>query len=167
MADWFAIGRVVKPHGLRCGMKAVSYLEENGHLGCIEEVFLEVLRGEGHPFRVEHLEIRKKGFILKLQGIEDPGSAGRWTGADILADASLLEKLPEGEYYWRDLIGLHVHSEEGTFLGKIEAVFPTGSNDVYVCAGGEREILLPAIEDVIRKIDTEKGIMVVRLLKGM
>jgi 16S rRNA processing protein RimM len=167
LAEGFAIGRILKPHGLRGGMRAVSYLEEKGHLRCIEEVFLGGLKGEGHPFRVEHLEIRKRDFILKLQGIEDPNSAGRWTGADVFADSSLLEKLPEGEYYWRDLIGLHVHSEDGTFLGKIEAVFPTGSNDVYVCAGGEREILLPAIEDVIRKIDTGKGVMVVRLLKGL
>lgn len=67
----------------------------------------------------------------------------------------------------RDLMGLHVVTEEGRFLGRIESIFPTGSNDVYVCAGGEREILLPAISDVILKIDLEKKEMVVRLLPGL
>jgi 16S rRNA processing protein RimM len=52
-------------------------------------------------------------------------------------------------------------------LGRIESVFPTGSNDVYVCRKGEKEILLPAIEEVVRKIDMDRRIMVVRLLKGL
>jgi 16S rRNA processing protein RimM len=76
-------------------------------------------------------------------------------------------KLPEGEYYWSEIIGLQVLTEEDEILGRIEAVFPTGGNDVYVCRGGGREILLPAIGDVVRKIDTDRGVMVVRLLEGL
>jgi 16S rRNA processing protein RimM len=60
-----------------------------------------------------------------------------------------------------------VLTEEGEPLGTIRAVFPTGSNDVYVCSGGEREILLPAISEVVRKVDIQKGLMTVRLLKGL
>jgi 16S rRNA processing protein RimM len=77
------------------------------------------------------------------------------------------EKLPEGEYYWRDIIGLDVYDEDDKYIGKIESVFPTGSNDVYVCKGEEREILLPAIADVIRKIDVNHRVMIVRLLEGL
>ena len=67
----------------------------------------------------------------------------------------------------RDLIGLRVVTDAGEALGTVESIFPTGSNDVYVCRGGSREILLPAIGDVIREIDLEKGVMVVRLLEGL
>jgi 16S rRNA processing protein RimM len=65
------------------------------------------------------------------------------------------------------MIGLKVVTEEGRFLGVIETIFPTGSNDVYVCSGGEREVLLPGIADVIRKIDIDRRMMVVRLLEGL
>jgi 16S rRNA processing protein RimM len=51
-------------------------------------------------------------------------------------------------------------------LGRIESVFPTGSNDVYVCKG-EREMLIPAIADVIQGIDLDKNIMTVKLLEGL
>jgi 16S rRNA processing protein RimM len=64
-------------------------------------------------------------------------------------------------------MGLQVRTEEGRLLGVIEEILPTGSNDVYVCRGGEREILLPAIADVIREIDTKKGFVTVRLLEGL
>jgi 16S rRNA processing protein RimM len=65
------------------------------------------------------------------------------------------------------MIGLKVVTEDGRILGVIDAIFPTGSNDVYVCSGGDREILLPGTADVIRKIDIGRGMMVVRLLEGL
>jgi 16S rRNA processing protein RimM len=78
----------------------------------------------------------------------------------------MLEDLTEGEYYWRDIIGLDVYTQDGKRLGRIESVFPTGSNDVYVCKG-EREMLIPAIADVIQGIDLDKNIMTVKLLEGL
>jgi len=83
-----------------------------------------------------------------------------------LIPGDMLEDLPEGEYFWRDIIGLDVYDEEGKHLGVIESIFPTGSNDVYVCKG-EREILLPAIAEVICHVDIDKRIMTVRLLEGL
>jgi 16S rRNA processing protein RimM len=79
-----------------------------------------------------------------------------------------MPELSDGEYYWNEVIGLQVVTEDDRVLGRIETVFPTGSNDVYVCRSPEgREILLPAIVDVVRAIDRERGVMVVRLLKGL
>ncbi len=94
-------------------------------------------------------------------------SAQALVGCKVFLPEDMQEKLPEGEYYWRDIIGLDVYNEEGKYIGKIESVFPTGSNDVYVCKGEEREILLPAIADVIRKIDVNRRVMIVRLLEGL
>jgi 16S rRNA processing protein RimM len=58
-------------------------------------------------------------------------------------------------------------TEDGKPLGRIEGIFPTGSNDVYVCKAGGKEILLPAIDEVIRSVNIEAGTVVVRLLKGL
>ena len=76
-------------------------------------------------------------------------------------------RLPDGEYYWHEIIGLEVVTEDDRSLGKVVSVFPTGSNDVYVCRGNGREILLPAIGDVVRRIDRDRKVMEVRLLKGL
>jgi 16S rRNA processing protein RimM len=85
----------------------------------------------------------------------------------VLIPSDRLRKLPEGEYYWRDIIGLEVFTGDNQKLGKIEKIFQAGSNHIYVCTGGEREILLPAIEDVIKQINLEKRIMIVELLEGL
>jgi 16S rRNA processing protein RimM len=167
VADIFAIGRVVKPNGLKGGMTVVSYLESDEALHGMGEVFLRKESGREIAFRVRSISAKKKAFVLKVEGIEDAEAAGRWTGAEVLASSFMLKKLPAGEYYWKDIVGLRVVTEEGRHLGHIETIFPTGSNDVYVCTGGEREILLPAVEDVVRQIDVDNGTMVVRLYKGL
>ena len=78
------------------------------------------------------------------------------------------EKLPEDTYYIVDLIGLDIYTEGGELLGKLDDIFSTGSNDVYVVKNSEgKQILLPAISDVIKNIDLEQKKIVVNLIEGL
>ncbi|PKN32739.1 MAG: 16S rRNA processing protein RimM [Deltaproteobacteria bacterium HGW-Deltaproteobacteria-19] len=161
------IGRIVKPHGLKGSMKVLSFLDGDRTLKIIHEVYIGKEAARAVPFRVKAAEPLNRAFSLTLEGIEGAEQAAPLLGFSVWIPADRLEKLPDGEYYWWQIIGLEVRSEEGQSLGFIEEILPTGSNDVYVCRGGEREILLPAIADVIREIDTEKGFVTVRILEGL
>lgn len=167
MVELFVLGRVATSHGLKGAMRVASYLESDGTLKRLAEVILRKRGEEGKAFKVRGVKPKGRAFILMVEGIEDARAAGRWSDADVFASSSILDELPPGEYYWKDLIGLRVVTEEGQYLGRVEDIMPTGSNDVYVCRGGEREILLPAVEDVVRKVDIGEGTMVVKLYKGL
>lgn len=165
--DLLEIGKIVKPVGLKGRMKVVSYIESPHVLESLQDVFVQ-RRDRGPDFyQIKDIKVAKKSFFLELDGIENSDTAELLVGCHVLISSDKLEALPEGEYYWRDIIGLEVHTEDGKMLGKIEHIIATGSNDVYVCTGGEREILIPAIEDVIKKIDLSEGIMIVELLEGL
>ena len=161
------IGRVVRSHGLEGRVKVLSYLESTEVLYDLSELFVGSSVPEAVLFPLVAVQAGRDSFILQLRGIDDRDAAERLRGLSVWMPSEEMRKLPEGEYYWREIIGLQVLTEGDEVLGRIEAVFPTGGNDVYVCRGGGREILLPAIGEVIRKIDTDRGIMVVRLLKGL
>jgi 16S rRNA processing protein RimM len=165
--QFFEIGKIVKSCGLKGRMKAVSYLESNDKLRNLDEVYMGCGNDMRGPFKVKDIRGRGKIFFLEIEGVVNLESANAFAGCPVVIPADNLGALADGEYYWRDMIGLKVVTEEGRFLGVIEAIFPTGSNDVYVCSGGEREVLLPGIADVIRKIDIARGMMVVRLLEGL
>jgi len=79
------------------------------------------------------------------------------------------EELPEDTYYIVDLIGLDVFSDENENLGRLKDVFsvPSGNHDIYVVETGEKDVLLPAIGDVIKDIDMHNRKMVVHLLEGL
>ena len=165
---WIEIGQIIKAHGLAGRVKALSYLESNRLLPSLKEARIGPTRDSAKRYPIEN--VRPEGrthFSLTIEGIEDRNAADALRGLSIFLPYASLEALPEGEYYWEDLIGLAVVTEDGKPLGQIESIFPTGSNDVYVCKEGGREILLPAIAEVIRSVDIQAGTVVVRLLKGM
>jgi 16S rRNA processing protein RimM len=161
------IGRIVRSHGLAGRMKVVSYLESGEILHNLTEVSVGRMIREVVSFPLQAVQSGRGYFILKLGGVENRDAVAGLVGSSVWMSFENMKPLPEGEYYWREIIGLRVVTEDGEVLGRIESVFPTGSNDVYVCREGKKEILLPAINDVIRKIDKGNGIMVVRLLKGL
>jgi 16S rRNA processing protein RimM len=161
------IGRIVRSHGLEGRVKVLSYLETPEVLHDLSELLVGRNVPDSVVFPLVAVQTGKDFFILKLSGIDGRDAAERLRGLSIWMPAEKMKKLPEGEYYWLEIIGLQVITEEDQTLGWIEAVFPTGSNDVYVCRGEGREILLPAIGDVVRRIDTGRGVMVVRLPKGL
>lgn len=165
--DLLEIGKIVKPVGFKGRMKVVSYIESPHVLESLHDVFVQ--REDRGPdfYQIKDIKVAKKSFFLELDGIENSDTAESLVGCYVLISSDKLEPLPEGEYYWRDIIGLKVLTEDGKMLGEIERIIATGSNDVYVCTGGDREILLPAIEDVIKEIDLSKGIMIVELLEGL
>jgi len=164
---FFEIGEIVKSHGLKGRMKVKSYVEAGEDLSSVREAMIVKGNNEPSGYTVRKIIPHKNFFFLELETVDTVDDADAFVGSMVLVPESDLAELSEGEYYWSDLSGLHVVTEDGRFLGCIESIFPTGSNDVYVCCGGERELLLPAISDVILKIDLEKKEMVVRLLEGL
>ncbi|MHB8769485.1 MAG: ribosome maturation factor RimM [Syntrophales bacterium] len=161
------IGRIVRCHGLTGRLKVLSHLESPDVLEHLSEVFIGRGARDAVPFPLEAVQPGRGAVILKLGGVEDRDAAAKLIRSSVWIPSEVLKELPEGEYYWSEIIGLRVVSEEGNPLGRIESVFPTGSNDVYVCRGTQGEILLPAVGDVIRKIDIDGGIMVVRVPEGL
>jgi 16S rRNA processing protein RimM len=114
----------------------------------------------------------KNGLLLKFEGIDDRDAAETLREVELVAPFEELPKLPEGEYYWHQLRGLRVVTTEGEEVGVIADILRTGSNDVYVTEklvrGRRREgPLIPAIPDVVERVDPEEGVMVIRPLPGL
>jgi 16S rRNA processing protein RimM len=165
--DLFAIGEIVKTRGLRGCLKVLCCVETNNSFTELEFVYIEISSGQKKCFVLRKIDVSGKILFVELEGIPDVESAQALVGCKVFLPKDMQEKLLEGEYYWREIIGLDVYNEEGKYIGRIESVFPTGSNDVYVCKGEERKILLPAIAEVIRQIDLNSRVMTVRLLEGL
>ena len=166
--DFLEIGKIVKAQGLKGRVKVLSYLESGEEtLPSLDEVFLSQGKDKQVSYALKDFQVKGRCFYLDLEGIEHIDQAETLVGQSVLVPASRMKPLPEGEYYWQQLIGLTVVTETGTLVGTLEEIFPTGSNDVFVCRGGVKEVLLPAIADVVLTVDLVKKIMVVRLPEGL
>jgi 16S rRNA processing protein RimM len=165
--DLFAFGEIVKTRGLHGCLKVLCYVETKDTFSKFKFVYIETSPGQKNSYSLKKISGSDRILFIELEDVSDVESAKDLVGCKVFLPKDIMEELPEGEYYWHDIIGLNVYNEEGDYIGIIESVFPTGSNDVYVCRGEKREILLPAITEVIRKIDINRRVMTVKLLEGL
>ena len=117
---------------------------------------------------VRSARVRGETVYLRLHGLEDRNAAETLRGLEARVPRAEAVRLPEGQFYWDEVIGLHVEDTTGRPLGSVTQILETGANDVYVVQGPRgREILVPAIKDVVRLIDPPAGRMVIDPLPGM
>jgi 16S rRNA processing protein RimM len=162
------VGEIVGAHGVKGNTKIYSYAEAGSTVFTPGKQVL--VRGPGGAERsrvIESVQPHGRFLLVSFAGIGSREAAESMIGSTVLVDGAQLPELDEGEYYWFELVGLSVLDREGTYLGEIESIIPTGSNDVYVVRNGTREILVPALADVVREIDLTGRIMRVKLPEGL
>lgn len=161
------LGFILRPHGVRGELKVRFASEDRQEIA--KDILIGVSVSGKEPWftRVEWVRPCHRERLVKLVDIDTRDQAEQLTGGELVIHPENLEKLPQGEYYHFELLGMRVVDEDGNYLGTLEEVFPTGSNDVYVIRSEGKEILLPAIDEVIRQVDPQKKTMVVHLLEGL
>ena len=159
-----AVGRVLRPHGVRGDLLLASLTDFPEHLGEIDTVYL----GEAaEPHAVTAFRQHRGQLLLKLAGVPDRDSADAFRGQLVQIRRQAAAPLPAGSYYHHDILGLSAFTDDGERLGEVVEILQTGANDVYVVRGEAGEILLPAIRSVIREIDLETRQITVHLLEGL
>ena len=168
MEQYFEIGKITGTHGIRGTMRVFPTTEDPSRFERLKEVTVEV-RGEKQNFHIQKVAYQKNMILLTLKEITDINVAELYKNGRILIPDAVAIPLEEDEYYTRDLYGMSVVTEEGEELGELVKIFETGANDVYVVQKNpdDKELLLPAIKDCIKKIDMETKTMTVHLLEGL
>jgi 16S rRNA processing protein RimM len=116
---------------------------------------------------IDSAEWQRGKAIIKLDTIDSVEDAEKWRGQLVEIHHSQLHLLPEGHYYHFQLIELEVWTTQGELLGNITEILITSGSDTYVVRGAKGEILIPAIEDVIKSIDLDKGCLVIEPIEGL
>jgi 16S rRNA processing protein RimM len=119
---------------------------------------------------IDSTEWHKGKAIIKLDTVDSVEDGQELVGQAIEIHRSQLQPLSQGQYYHSQIIGLEVETTQGEPLGNITEILTTESgdvNDIYVVNGNRGEILIPAIEDVVKSIDPDKGRIVIEPIKGL
>lgn len=161
--ETLAVGRIVRPHGVRGAMLLEPYSELVTGIEPGSEIFLGEARSAATVAACRRHGAR---YLLELEGHTAHASAEGWRGAEVRIAAEKAPALAPDTYFHWQILGLSVVTEEGVVLGQVAEILTTGANDVYLVRG-EREILLPATREVIRQVDPGSGRMVVHLLPGL
>ena len=127
-----------------------------------------MLRLKDKTTRVERSRKGKRGLLVKLDAVNDRTQAEALRGSELTVLPSEVEPLPDGVYYHFQILDMRVVTDGGEQLGAVKEIIVTGGNDVYVIhEEGRRDILIPALPDVVLDVDVEAGVMTVSLPDGL
>ncbi len=158
------IGKISGVHGIRGEVKLAPY----GPLEDVQWGTVYIASGKAlEPRKVLSSRVHKGVYLVFLEGVPDRNTAETLAGREVFVHKSSLPEAGEDEYYYADLVGMEVFTEEGKPVGKVENVFSTGSNDVLETSGPFGDVLIPAIESVIIRVEPEKRKITVRLMEGL
>jgi len=167
MEEYFEIGQIVNTSGLKGILKIKPFTDDIKKFSNLKTIYIKTKSGLTE-FKIEQVRYVKNMVMLKVAGIDTVEEAEKYRNLYIKILRDQEEELEEGSYYVVDILGCKVNTDANQELGKIVDVFQTGSNDVYVVKDEQgKQILLPAIKQVIKNVDIKNKIITVHLLEGL
>ncbi len=153
-------GRLHRTHGVKGEIEFEAVTDFPGRI----RKGLTVYLGDEHrPLKIVDRRPKGQQLLLTFEGYENREEAAQLRNQWVYTHSAGLPDLPEGEYYHHQLIGMRVVGPDNQELGRLEEILETGANDVYVVLTLEgKELLIPAVEDVIVNVDLGQGVMVVK-----
>lgn len=167
MKEFLEIGQIVNTFGIKGMVKAKPFTDDIKRFDALKKIYVDTNKSE-KQYDIEEIKYHKDMVLIKFKGIDRVEDAEMLRNAYLKVDRKDEPELDEGTYYIVDLIGLDVYSDEGNLLGKLDDIYNTGSSDIYVVKDElGKQLLLPAISDVIKEINLQEKRIVVHILEGL
>ena len=167
MDEYLEIGQIVNTNGLKGMVKVNPFTDDMMRFEELEDLYIQY-KGNLKKVKIEQVRYQKNQVLLKLEGINSIEEAENYRNCYLKIHRKDARNLEEDMYFIADLIGLEVYTNQNELLGKLDDVFSTGSNDVYVVKDHNgKQILLPAIKEVIKQIDLKNKKITVELINGL
>ncbi|WCF10250.1 ribosome maturation factor RimM [Paenibacillus thiaminolyticus] len=166
----YTVGKLVNTQGIRGDVKILAstdFPEERFASGS-ELILQHPETKESLTVTVERARPQKNVYIVKFKNFDNINDVERYKGWNLYVTAEQQQALPENEYYYHEIIGCRVVTDEETELGVISEILAPGANDVWVVQPAKgKPILLPAIPDVILDVDIPGKLVKVHLMEGL
>lgn len=171
LADkWLTVGKLVNTHGIRGEVKVLPSTDFP------EERFAEGSRLTLHapdgvstvPVEIVSAREHKGMYICRLKGFDNINDVEKYKGWAVKVPSTDRVKLEDGEYYYDEIIGCRVVTEDGEALGVISEILRPGANDVWVAdRPNGKQLLLPVIDEVVLNVDTSAKLITIHLMEGL
>ncbi|GGH16882.1 ribosome maturation factor RimM [Paenibacillus segetis] len=164
------VGKIVNTHGIRGELKVLLHTDFPEVRFAPKSRLLIVHPENGILTEVTVVSSRpNKGmYVVKFAGFDNINEVEKYKGTDLKVPKEKTVELPENEYYFHEIIGCRVISDEDEDLGVIEEILRPGANDVWVVKmPSGNQLLLPVIDDVVLDVDVRNQLVKVHLMEGL
>ncbi|HEX9614608.1 MAG TPA: ribosome maturation factor RimM [Bacteroidota bacterium] len=162
-----SIGRITKTVGVRGQLFVELFAGRPDRLSGLKEVFTGASESEVRSWGIESLEARRNGTVLKLQNLDGLDEAEALRGLYVFVEDGQRISLDVGTFFVHEIIGLRAVDENGADLGTVTDVLSLPGGDVWVVRAGQKDAMIPAVSEFIRRVDTRAGTVVIHTIEGL
>lgn len=161
-------GKITKAHGISGELKLTPFSHELHSLTSLKAIIIEMTPDRGQvEYRVTKCRLQKGSAIIKLEGVDSVDDTQELTGKIVYIDNSQLPQLEEGEFFWFQLIGLNIYTEEGRYLGEVRSLIDRAYQSVLVVKDGDKEVLIPLTEPFVKEINLKDSKIIISNLSRL
>lgn len=169
MEKWFNVGKIVNTHGIRGEVRVISrtdFAEDRYQVGNTLHLFRE--NKEPIELKIASHRIHKNFNLLTFEGYHNVNDVEPFRDGILKITESQLTDLDEGEFYFHEIIGCTVYTDQGEEVGTIHEILTPGANDVWVVKDSRgKDVLIPYIEQIVKEVDIEAQKVIITPMEGL
>ncbi|MGL4819888.1 MAG: ribosome maturation factor RimM, partial [Bacilli bacterium] len=161
--------KIINTHGIRGEVKVMSHTDfEEERFQAGNTLYVIPNRGDAIAVEIATVRMHKGFYLMTFKGLNNINDVEKWKGLMLQVPETALGELPEGEYYYHQIVGCEVFTDEGTLLGTVKEVLSPGANDVWVVQGErKKEYYIPYIDSVVNMVDVAEKKIIITPLEGL
>ncbi|WP_017813644.1 ribosome maturation factor RimM [Paenibacillus shenyangensis] len=168
--QWLMVGKIVNTHGIRGELKIypnTDFPEVRFAVGNKLQMINEET-GASQQVEVQTSRLQKNMYVIRFKGFGNINEVEKYKGWVLKVSKNDTVDLEEDEYYFHEIIGCEVITDEGQSLGVITEILTPGANDVWVVKPAKgKDILIPYIHDVVLDINVEDKKITIHVMEGL
>lgn len=164
----FTVGAIINTHGVKgeAKVKRTGDFTERFDVG--NKLYYKDQTNDLHTLTIETSRMQGEIHLLSFVGLDSMDAIIPLKGTTLYIKEEQLTDLGENEYYYHEIIGCTVTTDDGIILGKIDSILSPGANDVWIVKSAEgKEYLIPYIADVVKKVDVQEKCVTITLMEGL
>ncbi len=164
----YIVGKIVNTHGIRgeLKVKVETHFPERFHTG--SQLVIVDAQEKQMSVEVESSRFQKDMVVIRFKQFTNINQVEQYKGCLLKMDASSQQSLQEGQYYYHQIMGCTVVTDDHHELGHITEILSPGANDVWVVhRSGKKDILIPVIDDVVKHIDIHNKRVIIQVMEGL
>ena len=162
-----AYGKILKPHGLKGEVKVLPYSGETENFKFFRSIYIPLEKNKPQEYVILGKKFQKNQIIVKMQNVDSIEDAELLRGKEIFIDKAELPSTEEDEYYWFELIGLKVYSQDNGLVGKVDSIIDSTAQPILVIKNNSKEYMVPLIDNFVKKIDLDNSKIVIEPIEGL
>jgi len=169
--EWFNVGRIVNTHGIRGEVRVLSTTDFEEERFAVGNRLAAFKKDDKKPtwVTIESVRRHKNFILLTFEGMDNINMVEPFKEGllKVTKDQMTDDLLQENEFFFHEIIGCEIVSEEGEKIGVVSDILQTGANDVWVVKGAKKEHYIPYIEDIVKEINVDDKRIVIHVMDGL